>query len=683
MRNVHLVAAWLLICSATIATACSDSESSTPQNTAGSGGSGAAGSAGSAGSGASSGSGGSSGSTGFDDEHCDPLVPTYCGFPFPSSRWLIDDETTITKKRVNLAAETLPKAEGAFALDPTPLNRSDGFSPGSTLLTHFPGATIDGLPDPNTIDLSVTTDSPTIVLDVETGELIPHFSELDRKTNDPEDVSFMIHPVRRLKDAHRYIVAIRNVKDDTGAVIDPTPAFKALRDSEKSEFQSIEDRKALYEDIFSKLDSAGIKRDNLQIAWDYTTASRENNTREMLKMRDEALELVGDQGPEYTISSVVDNPNEHIRRRILAKMKVPLYLTEATTMARMNLDADRMPKQNGFAEYEVEIQIPNSALTTPAAILQNGHGLLGRKDEGQDGYLAEFSDLKNYVTVAVDWNGFSEADYQQVFYTAKSGSLDDFATFMERQQQGMLNALLAMRMMKGRFVNDPNVQFDYGGEMKSAIDPSLGCYYRGDSLGGIMGTTYMSLSTDVTRGLLSVPGFPFTLLLDRSENFGVFAIALGSVFENGARHVHYVSALVQMLWDRIEPDGYAPYIRGGDMLPGTPEHEVLVHVGIGDYQVTNLGSHILARTVGATNLTPVNRSVFELPEAAGPLSGAAVVEYEFGLPPIPTINVPPGGAPDDNPHNKVRSLSASYNQADEFFRTGMVNSFCEGPCDPE
>ena len=48
--------------------------------------------------------------------------------------------------------------------------------------------------------------------------------------------------------------------------------------------------------------------------------------------------------------------------------------------------------------------------------------------------------------------------------------------FFQRQHQGMLNQLLAMRMMKGRFWMDPQVQF--GGQ--SAIDPTE-CYYRGDS----------------------------------------------------------------------------------------------------------------------------------------------------------------------------------------------------------
>src|SRR4051812_17326534 len=62
---------------------------------------------------------------------CDPLVPTQCGYPFPSSRWLVDDATTPTKKRVHFGATTLPNRKSAGPTDPSPWNRADGFSPGN------------------------------------------------------------------------------------------------------------------------------------------------------------------------------------------------------------------------------------------------------------------------------------------------------------------------------------------------------------------------------------------------------------------------------------------------------------------------------------------------------------------------------------------------------------------------
>src|SRR5262245_65820792 len=113
-----------------------------------------------------------------------------------------------------------------------------------------------------------------------------------------------------------------------------------------------------------------------------------------------------------------------------------------------------------------------------------------------------------------------------------------------------------MRMMSGRFAKDPLMQ-DNG---KSMIDTTKR-FYRGDSQGGIFGTTYMALTTDVTRGLLGEPGMPYNLLLNRSVDFADFFQLLQGTYPQ-ARDLQLVLGLVQLLWDRTEPSGYAPYING-------------------------------------------------------------------------------------------------------------------------
>lgn len=614
------------------------------------------------------------------DGDCDPLVPTQCGFPFPSNVYLADDATSVTCKRVAFGKTTLPKRTNGKYVNPATWDDSDGFSPGQAPMTDLPGATTAGLPTQHDIDLSLSTDSPTILLDAETGERIPHFAELDMSQAATDaDRTFMLRPVVRLKDRTRYIVAIRRVKDVNGLPLAPSPAFKALRDGEASQEPSVERRRALYDDIFKKLADAGIDKSDLQIAWDYTTASRENNTRALVAMRDDALAKVGEEGPEYSIVSTEENPNEFIRRRILAKMKVPLYLDKPEAGGRLVLGEDGLPKQNGWAEYEVLIHIPNSAVGTPLPLLQNGHGLLGRKTEGQNGYLAKIADMNRFVAFSVDLVGMA-ADDEEVVTNAVLGDIGNFRAAVDRQHQGILNSLLAMRMMKGRFVNEELATFDG----VSAINPSE-CYYRGDSQGGIFGTTYMALSTDVTRGLLGEPGMPYNLLLNRSVDFDPFFSGMQLAYGKSSKSIQLALGLVQMLWDRTEPNGYAPYI-AQNTLPGTPSHDVLIHVAIGDYQVTPLGAHILARTVGAKNVSPVNRSIWGISEASGMFAGSGIVEFDFGLPPVPDTNVPPKGElfpEDSDPHDEVRKLDAARNQTEEFLRAGKINHYCDGPCDPE
>ena len=669
MRAIHLGLLALPLSLTLLVQACfvHDDEPTTPVTTTGTGG----------GSG-----GGGAGGGGVDDglpkldQACDPLVPSHCGFPFPSNVYLTTDASTKSGYRVAFPKAALPAIAGAGHVDPGPFALSDGFSAGQAPMTDLPGATITGLPTQNTIELSITTDSPTILIEADTGKLVPHFAELDVSSAAGDgDHAFMIRPVVRLEDAKRYIVAIRHVVGDDGKALSPAPAFQALRDGSASDEPSVDMRRKHYEGIFSTLDKAGIKRDDLQIAWDYTTASRDSNTRWLVHMRDDALAKVGDEGPEYVIDSVDMDPNVYIHMRIHGHMTVPLYLDKPGPGGRLVFGDDGLPKQNGTADYDFLVHIPNAATSKPLAVLQNGHGLLGDKAEGQNSYFAKICELNGFVGVAVDLVGMAEDDYNTVLDSI-GGDIGHFQALVDRQHQGILNSLLVMRMMKGRFWKDPQIQFNNA----SAIDPSES-YYRGDSQGGIFGTTYMALSTDVTRGLLGEPGMPYGLLLNRSSDFTPFFDALKIVY-HGGRDIQMVLGLVQMLWDRTEPSGYAPYITE-NMLPGTPKHDVLLHVAIGDHQVTPLGAHIIARSVKAQNLRPVNRSIFGLPEVDAPFTGSGMVEWSFGLPVSPETNTPPEGAmypESDDPHDELRKLDAARDQTEKFLRTGVIDAFCGGPC---
>jgi hypothetical protein len=599
---------------------------------------------------------------------CDPMVPEHCGLPFPSNVWLVDGKVTF-------GATTLPAHINQAPIDGTLFTDKDGFSPAQASIVVLKDAVADGLPTPDTIATSLDPNGPTILMDADTGERIPHFVDLDSGAHEPDEQSLLLRPVVRLKDAHRYIVAFRHVKNSDGNEVPPSPIFQALRDAAPNDDASVRRRRDLYADIFGRLEAHGISRKDLQVAWDYTTASRANTTRTLLAMRDDALAKVGADGPAYVITKVEDKPNPNTLQRLHGMMTVPLYLDKPDPGGRLVLGPDGLPKQNGTADYSFTVIVPNSASTgEPMGIIQNGHGLLGSQTEGQDGYLAQFCDRFRYISIAVDLIGMSHEDVDTAIRSI-SDDLRLFRGLIERQHQGLVNSLLAMRMMKGRFTKDPHVQF----AGKSVIDPTR-AYYRGDSQGGIFGGTYMSITTDVTRGLLGEPGMPYNMILDRSVDFSTYKFFLRSNYPN-AIDTQIVMGLLQIWWDRTEPNGWVPYIRT-EMHPGTPAHEVLMHVAIGDHQVSPLGAHVMARTLGAKNLKPLNRDVFGVEAADGPITGAAMVEYSFGLPPAPLQNYPPTSDRSDDPHDKVRVLDPTFQQADKFFREGVVVPFCDGPCDP-
>jgi hypothetical protein len=599
---------------------------------------------------------------------CDPLVPDYCGFPFPSNVFTVPASDTPTGRRVALSEAMLPVASNDGRTSPAPWSRSDGFSAGAGLFAYLPGATREGLPDLHSLERSLSPESPTVLLDAETGERVAHFAELDRSLGDEVVRSLIVRPVVPLADGRRYIVAIRQVRGEDGTELAPSPAFRALRDLAPSNEPSVDARRGLYEDVFGRLAAAGVARESLQLAWDFTTASQENVTGWLLHMRDEGLALAGEDGPEYVIDSVEDDwETDSIAFRIQGRMTVPLYLDRPDPGARLVFGDDGMPEPNpARPTYEVpfSVLIPKRALTEPAALLQYGHGLLGSRSQIEAANFRQLIDEKGYVIFGLDLDGMASADSVHISDTIASGRYDGITTMFERLHQGMLNSVLAMRMMSRRFAKDPV----YG----AYIDPGAR-YYHGISQGGIAGGVYMSISTDVERGVLGVMGQPYGFLLQRSVDFTPFFMVMRGRYAD-TRDQQLLLALTQMLWDRVEPSGYTKYLGGG--LPNTPPHAVLMRAAIGDHQVTTWGAHVMARATSARHLDTGLRDVFALEKVVQTTSGSVYVEYDFGLPDEPICNVPMTHCED--PHGKVRRLAAADDQLDHFLRTGEGRSFCEG-----
>lgn len=624
---------------------------------------------------------------------CEPLVPEHCALPWPSDYFTTPDPSTPTGLRLNVGPTTLPKAlvRNRAHIDPAPLATRDGWSVNASLLAYLPGASTTGFPTPLTIERSLEDASPTVVINAETGERVPHFSELDVSMADASaPQALIIRPVVALDHATRYIVAIRGVVNESGGVIRPAPVFEALRDGTEHDHPYVESRRAHFEAMFATLSEHGVARDDLQLAWDFTTASLENDTGWMLAVRDAALAAAGEDGPEFRIEKIEDftpEQNANIARRVHAVMTVPLFLTSAEPGSFINLGPDGTPVQNGTADFPIVVNIPRSASpSNKVKPIQYGHGLLGSRDQANAGWLAEFGNANGFMPFGVDWVGMAAPDTAQIILAITQARLQDFRTVPERLVQGVVNSLLAMRLMLGAFGEHPDLMMENeSGELESIIDTSEG-FYTGDSQGGIFGATYMAISTDVTRGILGVPGAPYNLLLNRSVDFDLYLNFMRMSIADGV-DIQIVLNFMQQLWDRADPGSYVRHIMN-DPLPGTPSHQVILQAAIGDHQVTTLGAHLMAREIGAVTIAPQTRPIWGIEEVTSTLdmpeeerhTGSALVEFDFGIEePLENIPVRQG----EDPHGKVRKNPRALEQTLHFFRTGEIIHTCDGPCDPE
>ena len=91
-------------------------------------------------------------------------------------------------------------------------------------------------------------------------------------------------------------------------------------------------------------------------------------------------------------------------------------------------------------------------------------------------------------------------------------------------------------------------------------------FYDGNSQGGIFGGALTALAPDFTRAVLGVPGMNYSTLLRRSVDFDTYSLDPRPRPTRSLAERPLILSIVQMLWDRSDPNGYAHHITD-DPLP--------------------------------------------------------------------------------------------------------------------
>ncbi len=659
-----------------------------------------------------------------DGRACDQLDASVCLQPFPSNRFTARDAATDTGLHIAFPREAMPVNEAGVRASNTELNRNDGFSPGSALVTRVPGldspealARTRAVPIDD-IARSFARRQPVVVIDAATGRRHPVWTEIDVNPEDPADRNVIVRPARNFREGHRYVVALRRMRTADGAIIAPSTAFRALRDGIVTRDADLEARRPHAERLFLELARAGVRRDDLFLAWDFTVASERNLTERMLRIRDDAFAKLGDtdladlkvQGssPAFAVEKVTDDPggpDGEIMRQVEGTITVPCYLDlpGCGSGGTFNYEGG-LPAANGTTAARFTCNIPRVAATGgPLRPGIYGHGLLGSRGEVNQGQLRALSQNHGFVFCATDWVGMSCADLpdappsEEMVADLLSGrvvlpncdiptvgtilvDISNFPKLADRVQQGMLNFLYLGRAMihPDGLTTDPAFRID-----DRPVVNTRRLYYDGNSQGGIIGGALMAVAPDNNRGVLGVPGMNYSTLLRRSVDFDTYAEFLYRSYPDELERP-VILQLLQMLWDRAEANGYAQHMTD-DPLPNTPRHEVLMHVGLGDHQVTTYSAKVEARTIGARALAPWaepgrdsdRQPLFGLGAIRGrSAKGSAIVLWDSGSPVPPKTETPPREGEDA--HEFPRRSPLAQRQKSAFLRPrgGKVIDVC-------
>ncbi len=589
---------------------------------------------------------------------CDFLGQSRCNLPFPNDWFTTRDPSTDTGRRVNLNAASLTANVAGVHIDPTDWNTNDGFSPGAMILATFPGVdlTASGVPPITDIGRSLAPDAPIVLVDATTGQHWPFFAELDANATSDANRALIIRPAKNLLEGHRYIVALRRLKNSAGQTLPPSRAFQLYRDRIPTFVPVIEARRPHMEGIFDSLQRAHVSRSDLTLAWDFTVASERNLAGRLLHIRDDAFASLHGGAPSFAVTEVDQNVDSTTLRRVIGTFTVPNYLTgtgqpgSTFNYAPGDTGPNRLPTRNGDYTANFRCLIPRSVSTDgndpvhPARGIANGHGLLGSANEVDS--FGPLADQGNAVICGTDEIGMASSDLPNV--AAVLGNLSSFGSIADRLQQGILNMQFLGRLLKDPHGFATNPAFQAGAAHTPVLNGQV--YFNGNSQGGILGGAITATSTDFTRAVLGVPAVNYSTLLNRSVDYTQFAgVSLAAYPDPLDQQFDF--SLIQMLWDRGEGDGYTQHLTR-DPLPGTPNHQVLLIEAFGDHQVANIGTETMARSIGAKVWQPAlapGRSPDVVPfwgidpVPSTPYRGSVLVMWDYGTPRPPLTNTPPAG----------------------------------------
>ena len=613
-------------------------------------------------------------------DRCDFLDPSLCLYPFPNDHFTVADATRPTGRRLNISRESTPTStKSQLNIDPADQNRADGFSPGNLIVTRVPGLDSQaafqqtGAVPITDMERSFDPDQPVVVINARTKERQLIWAEIDSNplAHDPpkrEDVTLIIRPGKNFEEGERYIVALRRLRAANGSLLKPREEFRAYRDGIATSNPDIEGRRSKFEGIFGTLGDAGIAREDLYLAWDFTVASEESLSGRALAMRDDAFERLGDEdladldvaGDAPTFQQNVDVPDtvadvlgdvdidpipnpfdfstidgrrdfppcsagvsaaceegesDRTARRVTGQIAVPCYLSVGPPAC-----APGSGFLNGEPSATPTTSLANVICTIPRVAVDGagtpgqsrpslyGHGLLGSAGEVGGGNVQAMGQEHNFVFCATDWAGMSTTDIGNVGLLLQD--LSTFNTLVDRIQQGYVNFMYLGRWLIHPDGASQNTAFQVGGQ--PVIDDDE-LFYDGNSQGGILSGGLTALSPDFQAAVHGVPGMNYSTLLRRSVDFDMYANGdiEGQQFPIGLYQAYpnelerpLVLSLMQLLWDRGESNGFAQHLTN-DPLPGSPEHRVLLHPAFGDHQVANVSADVEARTIRACTNRPV------------------------------------------------------------------------------
>ncbi len=630
---------------------------------------------------------------------CQPLLAgADCFLPYPSDFFRVADagsptgyaiETTgAAKLRLPLDAGSSDPGASADITDFRPL---DGFSTIPAVVALFPEAvTPAGFPGIfDDFDGGVPPSSAMLLVEADTGTPVPSFVDLDPRATNPARQAIVLHPLVALKYTTRYVVALHGVQAAAGGLAPAPEGFRRLRDGKTVGDPQLAPLQAHYDtDVFPVIAKLGVARGDLQLAWDFTTGDETQADADMLQVRKLTMEWLAQNTPAVQVTKMDVDPQPNSWRQIQGTVEGPLFLTSGQPGATLYRGSDGQVAQNGTTRFPFTANVPASVRdgSNPGRTVAYGHGFFGSQSEVIDGSTREIAQALQAVFFCIDWWGMSTAD-APVLINSILYDPSQILLFGERVPQAMANWIVMTAAIRGPLHAESHflrpASGEGSGQGAGANDPVYDgqpANYLGISQGAILGTVLNSLSPDFRQIDLNVGGAAFTQMMWRAVPFNSFLDFIRLADPDPLEQQKWMAS-TQAEFDRFDPATYAPLILQRPPA-GSPPRSVLMQNGLGDAEVPNMASFLLARLIGIPELSPNDYPVPLLPEQPAPVASAMTL-WDFGVDLAALYGQAEPQATNSTPvHEGVRLQPSALAQMDAFFRPGgeVIDPCDGGPC---
>ncbi len=507
------------------------------------------------------------------------------------------------------------------------------------------------------------------------------FAEVDSNAEATESQVLIIRPMIRLLPNRRYaVVILKSVMAKDGTKLSAPPAYQKLVAGEAPDSPAMAALAPLVRETNKEIKDAGLAQTQVLFSWDFRTGSDKQLHSQLMGMRDEVLQRVGEDGPTYTITQTREitlKESPHLLRLIRGVMHIPSYLNNDTENAVMLYDKNGKPKLRGEGKFYFQVHIPRCVLERkePVPVMMLGHGVFGSaRSFMQSGSQLRLIQRLCVIEIAHDWLGLSSRDAGTASIIATD--FNQLLHLVERLQQAHINGIAMARMVIRRLRKEPKLQVNG----KPVIDNKQ-LYYLGISNGAIQGGTLMALSPDIQRAVLNVGGGGWSFLMSRSSSFSPLTIIMKTYYPNVVDR-QLLLALSQIHFDLVDPITYAPYLLKDSKRFGVPPKKILLQEGVGDANVSNLTTRLLARTLDLPGIQPLFEPVYGIRLKKPPFVGSGYAQYGPLFPPVPKNENKP--AKPNKTHNAVNSYDSAIRQIGNFFHPdGKVTLPCKDTCNPD